>query len=468
MRPLRGLQAEVIKRNEEHVMRHDGGVMVNYIPRQVGKNQIAAELQRRHLFRNQCSDRMRTWIRTAPTHKPQIVNSKKRLRELMNIDTKWRIRHPIFEGQKLVREEGYIWKVGNASVEFLSSGPNANVVGATASECLDMDEAHKVRKEKFDEDFMPFTADQNSATLLWGVAADGLDTMAWYYNKNIEDGNEHLNVRLPCEIWMESNPVYAGHVNSRVKALGWDHPIIKTQYRLIPVAAEGRYLNEKQVSSLLSSDHERQRIPRPGTRYEALIDFAGGNEDFNPKGNIEGNEDTATDSTVVWIYEVSEILCANGIFPIVRIVDMLWSTGANLPAQEEAITAYLDKWYVQKITADAVGIGRQLSEKLELLYGPDIVNKYTANSTSVSEDLFDLQARLNYGAVKMFQNDSSPEWAEFERQCNWTKYASSDGKMKLVKPGPKKHIDMVKALTYLNQNKPAAGVQTIIRMDGVY
>lgn len=436
--------------------------------RQIGKNEIAAVLQRRHLWRNQLSPLMSTWIRTAPTYKPQIVNSKKRLREIMKIDARNRVHYPTFEFQKIIKEEGYIWRLGNASVEFISSGPNANVVGATASECLDMDEAHKVRKEKFDEDFAPFTASTNAATLLWGVAADGLDTIEWYRNQNIEEGIEYLNLYYPCEVWMDTNLIYRAHVESRVKALGWDHPIIKTQYRLIPVAAEGRFLKESHIHSLFDSDHERQRVPRSGAHYEALIDVAGGNEDFNPNNDIEGNEDTETDSSVVWIYEVTDEVAANGIYSVVRIVDVLWSTGADLPNQEEAMTKYLERWGVQKITVDAIGIGRQLAESLENKWGNYVVNKYTASNASVSEDCFDLHARLNFGAVKMFRDDTSPEWAEFERQCNWTKYASSNGLMKLVKPGPKKHIDMVKALTYLNQNKPVPGIQTIIRMDGTY
>jgi len=104
----------------------------------------------------------------------------------MKLDSRNRIGHPTIEGGKLTKEQGYIWRVGNASVEFLSSGPNANVVGATASECLDMDDAHIARKEKFDEDFAPFTASTNAATLIWGVAADGLDTIEWYRQKTVK------------------------------------------------------------------------------------------------------------------------------------------------------------------------------------------------------------------------------------------------------------------------------------------
>ena len=103
---------------------------------------------------------------------------------------------------------------------------------------------------------------------------------------------------------------------------------------------------------------------------------------------------------------------------------------------------------------DGVGVGRQMAEALEQEFGVFMVNKYIATSTSISEDCFDLLARLNYDSIKMFQNDGSPEYEEFTRQVGWTKYASKLGKMTLAKPKGDRHIDMVKALTYLRLNSP--------------
>ena len=467
-RPLRGPQVEIIKRVEAHVQKHAGGVMTILSARQTGKNEIAAKLQARHLWRRQNSRFVAQWIRTAPTYAPQIVNSKKRLREMLNVNSKDVILNPLFEGRKLIREEGYIWRVGNASVEFISSGPQANVVGATASECLDMDEAHKVKKEKFDEDFAPFTANTNAATLLWGVAADGLDTIEWYRQSNEENGRSDLNLYFPCEVWMEAHPPYREHVENRVNALGWDHPIIKTQYRLISVSAEGRFLTDAHIRNLFDSDHERHLKPRAGTRYEMVIDIAGGNEDFNPENILEGNEETATDSTVIWIYEVTPIVCSNGVFPVIRIVNLKWVTGVELHIQQHEIEETIRYWNPHKVTIDSIGIGRQIGEAMQAKFGKTTINMYTASNQTVSEDCFDLQARLNFSSIKMFENDGSKEWAEFERQCGWTKYLSSRGLMKLEKPKADKHIDMVKALTYIHQNNPIAGMDEIYNVESDY
>lgn len=473
-RPLRGIQNELIKRVEQAVSRHDGSVVTIISSRQTGKNETSAILQRRHLWRNQTSRFKSSWIRTAPTHEPQIVNSKKRLDELMRIDRKNIIHHPLFHKQRIQKSEGYIYRYGNATVEFMSSGPHANVVGATASECLDMDEAHtlqgtktKSAKDKFEEDFMPFTASTNAVTLLWGVARDGMDIIEWYRNYNKEEGREHLNLYYPCEVWMEEMPWYAKHVEERMRALGEDHPIIKTQYKLQPVAQEGTFLNSQQARSLFDSEHDRELSPRAGKSYEILIDLAAGNEDFNPEQAFSGydtdsNETTSTDSTVVWVYRITNELAGNNLFPVLHIVNCYWWTGVPLPKQEEEIKSLINHWNAQKVTVDGVGVGRQIAESLEQTYGKFIVNNYIANPTTISEDCFDLLARLTFNAVKMFRNDGSLEWSQLEKQVTWTKYASNGGKMTLVKPGNDKHIDMVKALTYIRQNKPQSFIHTII------
>jgi hypothetical protein len=465
LRPLRGPQVEIIKRLEKIVAQHNGDIATVRSARQTGKNETGATLHRRHLFRHQYADRSKIWIRTAPTWKPQIVNSKKRLRELLQLSTTGRIQHPLFNNQKLAKEEGYIWRLGNASVEFISSGPGANVVGGTANECLDMDEAHKIDKDKFDEDFAPMTADTSAATILWGVAADGTDVIQHYHDFNIENKRKDLNLTYPCDIWMDVHAPYRLHVEKRVKALGWDHPIIKTQYRLIPVKSEGKFLQPGHVRALLDSDHPRLLRPQHGRRYEMVIDIAGSNENHE-EGVVEGQEDTTTDSSVVFIYEVTPIVCSNGIFPIIRIVNLQWMTGVPLPTQENEIDSLIQFWRPDKVTIDGVGVGRQIAEAMQRKYGEQMVNMYIASDVTVSADCFDLQARLNFKSVLMFQDDQSKEYQEFMRQVGWTKYASKKGKMKLVKPKATEHIDMVKALTYINQNNPAAGMMEIYGVGG--
>ena len=467
-RPLRGPQHEMIQAIERHVARHDGEVLTIKSSRQTGKNEVEAIVERRHLLRRQFNNRYECWIRTAPTHKPQIVNSKKRLREHLMLDTHNVIHHPLFLRKKLAKEEGYIWRLGNAGVEFLSSGPQANVVGATASTCLSMDEAHKVNKEKFDEDFAPFTADTSAGTILWGVGGNGLDTLQFYIDANKAEGKPHLNLSYPCEYWMDVHPPYRTHVEKRVNVLGWDHPIILTQYRLKSISARSRFFNDKQVKSILSGNHERQQQPRDGKRYEIIIDIAGGNEEFNPDDILKGIEDVPTDSTAIIIYQVTGELARNNIFPELNIVNIIWLTGTDLGVDEKMIEETIKYWRAQKVTIDSVGVGRQIGESMIKKFGPAMINMYVASENDVSEDCFDLLARINFDSIKMFNNDNSPEWLQFEKQLGHTHYQAQKGKMKLIKTKPNLHIDIVKALTYVNRNKPVAGMVEIFANEGDY
>src|SRR5690606_24385254 len=123
--------------------------------------------------------------------------------------------------------------------------------------------------------------------------------------------------------------------------------------------------------------------PRSGSRYQMLVDIAASNED-NSNNDMEGDGDTRTDSTIIWIYEVTPLVCSNGVFPIIKIVNLYWLTGVDLSAQEEEIKNQMLFWNIEKATIDGVGVGRQIAESMQKLFGDHVVNMYMANENSVS------------------------------------------------------------------------------------
>jgi hypothetical protein len=247
---------------------------------------------------------------------------------------------------------------------------------------------------------------------------------------------------------MEVHPPYRKHVEERVSVLGWDHPVILTQYKLESIAAKGRFINARQAASLLSGDHERKKSPKWDQRYEMIVDIAANNEEFNPENLLQGFEDVTTDSTAIIIYQVTDELSKNRMFPIIQIVDIVWVTGTDLEVDEDLVVSLIQLWKPNRVTIDAIGVGRQLTESMVKKYGPSMINSYIASDSDVSEDCFDLLARLNNDSVKMFTNDNSPEHKQLEKQIGHTLYQSQKGKMKLIKPKSDLHIDIVKALTY--------------------
>ena len=68
------------------------------------------------------------------------------------------------------KEAGYIYRIGTARIFFLSGAPDSNIVGATASLLLEVDEAQDLEAEKYDKDIAPMAASTNATRVFWGTA----------------------------------------------------------------------------------------------------------------------------------------------------------------------------------------------------------------------------------------------------------------------------------------------------------
>ena len=66
-------------------------------------------------------------------------------------------KHPLTRG-RWRRRKAAIIEIGRASITFLSGSAGANIVGATASLLLEVDEAQDVLPAKFDREIAPMAA----------------------------------------------------------------------------------------------------------------------------------------------------------------------------------------------------------------------------------------------------------------------------------------------------------------------
>jgi hypothetical protein len=442
-------QREIVRRVERAIAARDGEVLSLLMARQTGKNESEGLLEARALsiWRGVPGS---TWVRVAPTWKPQIVNSKLRLEKHLKAD-------PLLAG-RWVRREGYIYESGEAQIQFLSGGPTANVVGATASIALSVDEAHKIDRGKFEEDLGPFTASTNAPTLLWGVAADELDLLHEYRQR--AEGTDRLLV-FPADVWCELSAAYAAHYAARVATLGEDHPTILTQYRLIPIAAAGAYLNAVQRASLFNQDdaHPRLEAPREGMLYALVCDVGGESEEERDDAG-EMAENPGRDYTMAWVLEVDP-RASRHPYPMVRVVNGVWWVGrAHLEALKD-LAAYCRHWGIERGVIDARGVGEALAMALQKRV-PGIL-AYKATQADVSADCYDLLARINTGRVRFWKADPSadPELREAQAQARHTRYVIRGHElMALAKPPSHgKHIDGIKALTYLHRAVAGLGVR---------
>ena len=157
-RPLRGYQLAPARAIVDSVRRGRGLTFAVMMARQAGKNETAAQVEA--LLLNLHRRRGGFLVKAAPTFRPQTMNSVLRLMST-------------FERSALPaprRESGYMLRVGRARALFLSAGPSANVVGATANILLEADEAQDILESKWNKDFRPMGASTNVTTVLWGTA----------------------------------------------------------------------------------------------------------------------------------------------------------------------------------------------------------------------------------------------------------------------------------------------------------
>ena len=145
---LRKYQVEVARAIVDSVVNWRGDTIVVMFPRQSGKNELQAQVEAYLLAAFKDVDA--EMVKVSPTYKPQTQNAMRRLQRVLArcwvTRLLWR------------KESGYIYRINNAQIFFLSGGPTANVVGATANLLLSCDEAQDVQMAKWDKDFAPMAA----------------------------------------------------------------------------------------------------------------------------------------------------------------------------------------------------------------------------------------------------------------------------------------------------------------------
>ena len=134
----------------------------------------------------------------APSFKPQIVISDMRLREVLDTP---------FDRGRWVPRRGYYLEMGKAKLTFFSADPSANVVGATASILLAVDEAQNVDPEIYHRSFRPMASTTGATTVLFGTAwtEDNVIEEQRRANRRLElETGEKLNFEAPWTCWRRS------------------------------------------------------------------------------------------------------------------------------------------------------------------------------------------------------------------------------------------------------------------------
>ena len=432
---LRSYQKEVCEAVAESVLQRKGLTFVVMFPRQSGKNELQAQLETYLLVL--FSEMDGEMVKVSPTWKPQSLNAMRRLERILkrNIltQTLWK------------KESGYIYRIGSARIYFLSGNPEANIVGATASTLLEVDEAQDVQISKFDKDVLPMAASTNATTVFWGTAWTSRTLLARELRAAREaenrDGIKRVFVMTADDVSREV-PSYRRFVEKQVAKLGRNHPLVKTQYYSEEIDAEGGMF-PRQRQALMTGEHALQEEPEPGKEYAILLDVAG--EDEGASEELSELSNAQRDLTALTVVECDLSLLEDELVqaPIYRAVKREQWIGNKHSELYAVLRGIIDHWGPKYVVVDATGVGAGLCSFLQKAY-PDEIIPFVFTSSSKSKLGWDFLGICDTGRWKEAKTAPRPYsqqgrgqelQAEFFRQCTYCEYVVLDGPGKLMRWG---------------------------------
>jgi len=423
---LRRYQLEVARCVVQSVLQGLGLSFVVVFPRQSGKNELQAQIEAYLL--TLLSKTPAELVKISPTWKPQSQNAMRRLERVLKanllLEGRWR------------RESGYIYRVGEARLTFLSGAPGSNIVGATASALLECDEAQDVLPAKWDKDIAPMAASTNATRVFWGTAWTSRTLLARELRLAREaeqqDGRRRVWVLSAEEVAAEV-PAYGRFVAEQVRRLGRQHPLVRTQFFSEEIDEEGGMFPPARLA-LMRGEHPRRSQPAGGGAVYALLVDVAGEDEVAAEGELPAAElrNPGRDSTALTVVECDLSTLADPLLqaPTYRVVDRRLWTGVRHTALYGQLKALAELWRARWLVIDATGVGAGLASFLGRAL-PGRVIPFTFNLASKS--------RLGWGFLSIVETGRYREYApeDADQAAFW-------GQARLcqmqIRPGPERRV----------------------------
>ncbi|HOV30917.1 MAG TPA: hypothetical protein PLX92_04910 [Anaerolineaceae bacterium] len=427
---LRAYQQQVAKAVVDSVLAQCGLSLVVMFPRQSGKNFLQAQLEVYFLVRfARVGAEM---IKFSPTFEPQSLNAMRRLEAALQAN--WLTR------DAWKKSSGNHYRFGNAHLTFLSAAPGANVVGATASTLLELDEAQDIESDKYDKQIAPMAASTNATRVFWGTAWTEQTLLARELRLAEEaqarDGIRRV-FRLSADVIRQEVPAYGAFVDEQVARLGRTHPMVRSQYFSEEISTEGGLFPPARLE-LMKGSHPAQELPEPGKLYALLVDLAGEDEAMRqgtPNGLVQAEAlvNPGRDATAITVVEVDLHLQSDELVgkPIYKVMQRYLWTGEKHSTQYARLLALVERWQPQCIVVDASGVGAGVASFLADRFGERVVQlRFTQQ----------VKSRLGWGFLAVIdtgrfqdylpdkeQSEAARLQALFQRQLAAVSYSVSSG-----------------------------------------
>ena len=401
---LRGYQRGVARAIITSVLQGAGRSFVVMFPRQSGKNELQAHIESYLLTLN--ADRGGELVKVSPTWKPQTLNAMRRLERALQKNA--------YLHKQWQRESGYILRVQAARIYFFSGQPRANIVGATASVLLQVDEAQDVLISKYDKEIAPMAAAGNATRVFWGTAWTARTLLARELRAAREqerrDGIQRVFV-VDADAVAAEVPAYGAYVAEQVARLGRQHPMVKTQYYSEEIDAQGGLFPPERLA-LMQGSHAPCAAPLPGRLYAMTLDVAGEDEGAVENGTDWEQADLFNprrDASALTIFEVDTESAREewGRQPVFRVVGRCLWAGVKHARLYGRIKTLAELFNVRCMVVDATGVGAGLCSFLSAALGSRVI-PFAFSAKSKSELCWQFLGIIDSGRYKEYGFPSHP------------------------------------------------------------
>ena len=402
---LRAYQQAAANAIVRSVLENQGLSIVVMFPRQSGKNLMQAQLE--VYLMTLLAEEGAEMVKFSPTYQPQSLNAMRRLETALEAN--------VLTRGKWHKSAGNHYRFKKSHLTFLSAAPGSNIVGATASTLLSLDEAQDIEIAKYDKQIAPMAASTNATRVFWGTAWSAQTLLARELRAAREaearDGIRRV-VQISAEEVRREVPAYGLFVDEQVARMGRNHPMVRSQFFSEEIDFAGGLFTPSRLG-LMQGAHPALDTPLPGKRYALLIDLAGEDEALRLGGANTELDNPDRDLTAVTVMELDFSLLGEHLVgkPIYRVVNrQLWQ-GERHSTLYARLLRLADLWQPEKIVVDASGVGAGVGSFLRDKLGERVITLQFTRQ---------LKSRLGWGFLAVVDTGRFQDFSPRSAPDQWS------------------------------------------------
>jgi hypothetical protein len=422
-RPLRAHQREPARAIVAAVLAGRGDLVSVVMARGAGKSELSAHVEAYLLNLRQ-------------RHGGQIVKllpPDARLLGAGVLRLEWALQNPLNFCRWRSRDG--VVGLGAASVRFAQLGRAGSGRLDRAALALEVDEAQAIARGRHEREVAPPAARLAGARVYYGTPwrSDDLVQRTKELAQALErrDGLRR-HFEYPWWTVAERDPGYARLAEAERARLGDDHPLFRTQYRLLPLEPGEAPLLPTTQRALMRGDHPRLDRPRERATYVAGVSLGRAGRGDGP--------------VVATIARVAPVAVADGaVEPAVEVVEhRRWAAGRPATWRGELGAWLADVWGCSRL--GVIGPWSDDGAALGPVGSSAVVRTLEPTDEAVSRACFALLGAVDGGRFRMYRPDGGDDGcpSAFWRQAEHGRYAPlADRRIGLRVPGAEAEGDFV-------------------------